>query len=231
MVESHAIQNARQSPPFTATLRTRTRMCWLTPAAWTEKVDLSPRQYHTLDEVWNKIYSREFGIDEQEYLTKKSETRAYKRAVVEAKQKGEQQPERPARAQFPEREVFDKRDERASQSIAQDDLLNATQRFDRSIKKVGSRIKNSSIYNPHWNDKRTCWQSLRAALRRSAKWKKRFARREGIYIMPTKDELLFENQILKEDREFRMKETATAREASDLKQAQLEQKEAQLTEA
>ncbi len=106
-----------------------------------KKVDLSPRQYRTLDEVWNKIYSREFGIDEQEYLTKKSETRAYKRAVVEAKQKGEPLPERPTRAPFPMREVFDKRDERASQSIAQDDLLNATQRFDRSIKKVGSRIK------------------------------------------------------------------------------------------
>jgi hypothetical protein len=113
-----------------------------------KKVDLSPRQYRTLDEVWNKIYCREFGINEQEYLTKKSETRAYKRAVVEAKQKGEQQPERPARAQFPERDVFDKRDERAGQSIAQDDVLNATQRFDRSLKKVESRIKKQFNLQP-----------------------------------------------------------------------------------
>lgn len=113
-----------------------------------KKVDLSPRQYRTLDEVWNKIYCREFGIDEQEYLTKKSETRAYKRAVVKAKQKGEQPPERPARAQFPEREVFDKRDERAGQSIAQDDVLNATQRFDRSLKKVESRIKKQFNLQP-----------------------------------------------------------------------------------
>jgi hypothetical protein len=113
-----------------------------------KKVDLSPRQYRTLDEVWNKIYCREFGINEQEYLTKKSETRAYKRAVVEAKQKGEQQPERPARAQFPERDVFDKRDERAGQSIAQDDVLNATQRFDRSLKKIGSRIKKQFNLQP-----------------------------------------------------------------------------------
>jgi len=113
-----------------------------------KKVDLSPRQYRTLDEVWNKIYCREFGLDEQKHLAKKSERREYKRAVVEAKQKGEPLPERPARAQFPTREVFDKRDERTGQSIAQDDVQHASGQFERNVKKVARRIKKQFTSQP-----------------------------------------------------------------------------------
>src|SRR5205823_12548 len=43
-----------------------------------KKVDLSPRQYRTLDEIWNEIYCREFGLDHHEHLNKKAETREYK---------------------------------------------------------------------------------------------------------------------------------------------------------
>lgn len=113
-----------------------------------KKVDLSPRQYRSLDEVWNKIYCREFGLDEQKHLAKKSEMREYKHAVVQAKQKGEPLPERPTRAPFPMREVFDKRDERISQTIAQDDVQHASGQFERNVKKVERRIKKQFTSQP-----------------------------------------------------------------------------------
>ena len=36
-----------------------------------KKLDLSPRQYRTLDEAWNRVYSRAMGRDEEEHLNRK----------------------------------------------------------------------------------------------------------------------------------------------------------------
>jgi hypothetical protein len=107
-----------------------------------KKVDLSPRQYRTLDEIWNEIYCREFGLDHHEHLNKKAETREYKRAVLKAKRAGEPPPERPSRSNFPERDKFTNRAEREEKSIATDETWNAGRRFDRSVRKIERRIKS-----------------------------------------------------------------------------------------
>jgi hypothetical protein len=44
-----------------------------------KKIDLNARQYRTLDETWNTIYSRELGRDEREHLSKKQESQEYRR--------------------------------------------------------------------------------------------------------------------------------------------------------
>jgi hypothetical protein len=44
------------------------------------KISLSPRDNRAIGENWNRIYAREMGRDEQEYLRKCEETRDFKRA-------------------------------------------------------------------------------------------------------------------------------------------------------
>jgi hypothetical protein len=50
-----------------------------------KKLDISPRQFRSLDETWNRIYCRHTGRNEREHLDKKAETLAYKRAVAQEK--------------------------------------------------------------------------------------------------------------------------------------------------
>ena len=45
-----------------------------------KKLDLSPREYRSLDEVWNRIYCRELGRDERDHLDKKSHGREQQKA-------------------------------------------------------------------------------------------------------------------------------------------------------
>lgn len=45
-----------------------------------KKLHFSNADYRSLDESWNRVYSREMGRDEQEHLAKKAETREYRRA-------------------------------------------------------------------------------------------------------------------------------------------------------
>lgn len=107
-----------------------------------KKVDLSPGQYRTLDEIWNEIYCREFGLDPREHLNKKAEMREYKRAVLKAKREDVPPPERPSRSTFPERDKFANRAEREEKSIATDETWNAGRRFDRKMRKIERRIKS-----------------------------------------------------------------------------------------
>jgi len=65
-----------------------------------KKIDLSPRQFRQLDEIWNRIYSREMGRPEREHLEKKAEMRAYKRARARGEEA--RKPERAKRLYDPE---------------------------------------------------------------------------------------------------------------------------------
>ena len=56
------------------------------------QLDFSARAWRGLDEVWNRIYARALGRDEQEHLVRKKETAAYKQ---QARRRG--QPRQPSR--------------------------------------------------------------------------------------------------------------------------------------
>ena len=56
------------------------------------KLDISPHASRQLGATWNRIYCREMGRDEREWLNKVEETRAYKQARARG-----QEPERPMR--------------------------------------------------------------------------------------------------------------------------------------
>lgn len=47
------------------------------------KLDLSPRQYRTLDEAWNRVYSRTMGRDEREHLDRKRHGRQERKEIGE----------------------------------------------------------------------------------------------------------------------------------------------------
>ena len=49
------------------------------------KIDLKPSAYKSLDEKWNKIYSRKMGKEEKEHLRKKVETQRYKQGNIKEK--------------------------------------------------------------------------------------------------------------------------------------------------
>lgn len=59
------------------------------------KIELSPARNRSLGEAWNRIYCRELGLDEQEYLAKTDETRAFRRARA----RGDRSVETPIRAE------------------------------------------------------------------------------------------------------------------------------------
>jgi hypothetical protein len=71
-----------------------------------KKINLDARRFRQLDEVWNRLYSRALGRDEQEHLEKKWQTEGYKRRWREGERL--QKPGRAAQqwhpAQFTERE-------------------------------------------------------------------------------------------------------------------------------
>ena len=63
------------------------------------QLDFSARAWRQLDEVWNRIYARFLGRDEQEHLVRKKETAAYK----QARRRG--QPRQPGQQGQPSRET------------------------------------------------------------------------------------------------------------------------------
>ncbi len=63
------------------------------------KVQLSERQFKTLDSAWNRIYSREMGRDPHEYELKKEQTREAKRQHWQQKQRPEYAPRTRATAE------------------------------------------------------------------------------------------------------------------------------------
>ena len=67
------------------------------------QLDFSARAWRQLDEVWNRIYARALGRDEQEHLVRKKETAAYKQARRRSQprqQSRETGPDKPARADW-----------------------------------------------------------------------------------------------------------------------------------
>jgi hypothetical protein len=91
-----------------------------------KKIDLSPRQYRTLDESWNKIYSREMGRDEREHLTKKQESQEYKRDRVQGIER--ESPRRVDMRGIELRTVCQARDERSAPVLRVEHVTRAATR-------------------------------------------------------------------------------------------------------
>ena len=90
------------------------------------QLDFSARAWRQLDEVWNRIYARALGRDEQEHLVRKKETAAYKQARrrQQSREPGQHKPapDIPARAAHPlPPAAYRERDRRAAGALNTDD--------------------------------------------------------------------------------------------------------------